>query len=207
MAEAVAISLKVSGAKETKAALERLARQSPARARRAVNRSIGVARQRVIKTVAGATGIPKSVLGGRKSRIVSAAGGRRPSRGYIKQVKASRRRAQGALVGLIAGVRFSNIGRKRLGRSRPKPGGVGEPFNATTRSGHRSLFQRHPPLSRVSRGSSAGTRRANLPIREVVIPIEPWASRAIQVHMRRVARTVYPAKLWEELKKSIKPGR
>lgn len=201
------VTLSVSGAKETKEALEKLARQSPARARRAVNRSIGVARQRVIKTVAATTGISKSVLGGRRTRLEVGPRARGSSRGYIKQVKASRRRAEGALVGLIAGVRFSRLGRKRLGRSRPKPGGAGQPFEASMRSGHRSLFQRHPPLSRISRGASPGTRRANLPIREVVIPIEPWASRAIRVHMRRVARTVYPAKLWEELQKSIKPRR
>lgn len=196
MAAGIGIGVKVTGTEKTMRALESLARQSPAAARRAVNRTIGVARQRVIKSVSKATGINQRVLGGARGR------------GYIKQVKASRRRAQGALVGLVEGVRFANLRRKRIGSLKRKPGGIGAPFAASLRSGHASLFERHPPMLRTSgSGRTPNTARKNLPIREVVIPIEPHAGRAIRVHMRRAARTVYPRKLWEELQKRIKPAR
>lgn len=195
MARGMSITVKVTGADATMQTLNRLARESPAAARRAVNRTVGVARQRVIKSVSSATGITQRVLRGAKGR------------GYIKQVKANRRRSQGALVGLVEGVRFSALRRKRLGSLKRKPGGAGEPF-AVTAGSHSSLFERRSPTIRISgSGRSAGTRRKNLPIREVVIPIEPHASRAIRIHMRRAARTVYPAKLWEEIRKRAKPGR
>lgn len=194
-------TVRISGVKATNLALERLASTSPARARAAVNRTVGVARARVIKTLARITGLSRAVLGGRKGRKGV------KGRGYIKLVRATRMRAQGALVGLVEGVRFSRIRRQRLGRSQRKPGGLGEPFRATLRSSHSSLFERTSPQKRVSRTASEGTTRYNLPIREVVIPLEPHASRAIIIIMRRVARTVYPAKIWEELRKSITPVR
>lgn len=174
--------------------MERLARQSPARARRAVNRTLGVVRKRVIKSVSIRTGIAQRVLGGSK----------RSGKGYIKQVK-GRRQPRGWIVALVEGVRFSRLQRKTLGRLDRKPGGAGKPFRAETKSGHSSLFERRPPMRRKSAGSSPGTRRFNLPIREIVIPIQPHAERAIRIHMRRAARSVFPAKLWEELQKSIKP--
>lgn len=197
------LRVRVSGIRETRAAFERLQNQSPAAARRAVNRTVGVARKRVIRAVARKVGVPQSVIGGRQgSRRRNVKG-----RGYIKQIKASRFRAVGGLVALIEGIRFSKLRRKRLGRSARKPGGLGEPFRGTMRSGFQSLFERVPPQVRVSRGASAGTQRKNLPIREVVIPIEPFASRAVRTIMRRVARTVYPAKIWQELQKFMKRAR
>lgn len=196
MPAGIGISVKVTGAIETQRALELLARQSPAAARRAVNRTIGVARKRVIRSISRATGINQRVIGGAKGR------------GYVKQVKASKRRAQGALVVLIEGVRFSRLNRKTIGSLKRKPGGAGTPFPGIMRSGHASLFERYPPMVRVSgSGITLNTRRRNLPVREVVIPIEPQASRAIRVHMRRVARSVYPQKLWEEIRKRAKPVR
>lgn len=183
------IRVVVTGRAETEAALERLARESPARARAAMNRTVGVARSRVIKVLSRITGISRAVLGGRRGS------GRRnvTGKGYIKQIRATRARPQAALVGLVAGVRFSNLRRRTLGRLSPAPGAAGKPFRATVASGHRSLYQRKT--------------RARLPIKEVVIPIEPHASRAIRVLMLRAARTVYPQKIWEELRKSIKPVR
>lgn len=203
--------VRISGVKSTNVALERLASTSPARARAAVNRTVGVARARVIKALARITGLSRAVLGGRKGRKGV------KGRGYIKLVRATRMRSQGALVGLVEGVRFSNIRRQRLGRSQRKPGGLGEPFRATLRSSHSSLFERKSPQKKASpdrrpratqkKRATSGIRRYNLPIREVVIPLEPHASRAIIIIMRRVARTVYPAKIWEELRKSITPVR
>jgi len=195
----------VAGDKATQAALERLARESPRRARAAANRTVGVARSRVIKTLARITGVPQNVIGGRRGG--RRRGGRVKGRGYIKLVRATRRRPQAALVGLVEGIRFGRLKRKNLGRSQRKPGGIGQPFRATMRSSHDSLFERVRPQSRVSRGATAGTTRQNLPIREVVIPLEPHASRAIRTHMKRAARSVYPKKIWEELRKSIKPVR
>lgn len=195
----------VTGDKATEAAFERLARESPSRARAASNRTVGVARSRVIKVLARMTGIPQNILGGRRGGLRR--GKRVKGKGYIKQVKATRRRQQAALVGLVEGVRFSRLPRKRLGRSQRKPGGIGQPFRATMRSSHDSLFERRSPQSRVSRRATPNTTRPNLPIREVVIPLEPHASRAIRVHMRRAARSVYPKKIWEELRKGIKPVR
>lgn len=210
--------VRIVGARETQAALERLALESPAGARRAINRTIGVARQRVIKALSRLTGIPRTVLGGKKSRGRGAS--RVKGRGYVKQVRASRSRSEGALVVLTQGVRFSRIGRKTLGRSQRKPGGLGEPFRARMPSGFDSLFERVYPQTKVGpdrrpRKSSASrasiptitigrTNRPNLPIREVVIPLEPHASRAARTLMRRAARTVLPAKVWEELNKSIR---
>ena len=191
----IAIEFKVTGAKETQQALEKLARQSPARARRAVNRTIGVVRKRVIKSVSVRTGIPQRVLGG----------SRRSGTGYIKQIK-GRGAPRSWIVALVEGVRFSRLNRKGLGRSRRKPGGLGKPFMATMARGHQSLFERVPPQRRHT-PAGAGVQRANLPIHEIVIPIQPYAQRAIQVHMRRAERTVYPAKLWEELQKSIQRTR
>lgn len=191
MPAGVTIRVQLEGADEMRRAFDRLASESPARARLAVNRTLGVVRKRVIRYVAGATGVSQRILGGPRGR------------GYIKQIKASRR-ARGAIVALVEGVRFSNLGRSRLGRSRRKPGGTGQPFHATMRSGHASLFERRPPLVRTSPG---GGRRRNLPIREVVVPLQPHAGRAIRVHMKRATRTVYPAKLWEEIQKSIKPAK
>lgn len=200
------LSVRLTGAQETAQALEKLARESPVRARRAVNRTIGVARQRVIKSLSRLTGVSRTVLGGRKGRRTRA-GGRVKGKGYIKQVKASRHRSEGALVALVEGVRFSRLRRKTPGRLRFKPGGVGQPFRASVASGHESLFRRHLPATRVSRGASAGTQRRNLPIRELVIPLEPHASRVLRIIMARVSRTVYPDKVWEELRKSITPVR
>lgn len=200
----------VAGDKATQAALERLARESPRRARAAANRTVGVARSRVIKTLARITGVPQNVIGGRRGG--RRRGGRVKGRGYIKLVRATRRRPQAALVGLVEGIRFGRLKRKNLGRSQRKPGGIGQPFRATMRSSHDSLFERVRPQSRVSASvkeieRSPGARRYNLPIREVVIPLEPHASRAIRTHMKRAARSVYPKKIWEELRKGIKPVR
>lgn len=198
--------LRVRGVEQTQANLKRLAEQSPARARRAVNRTIGVARQRVITSIASATGLSRAVIGGRRGGTTRA-GVKRKGRGYVKGVRATRRRAQGALVVLTRGVRFGQTRRKTLGGLRRAPGGLGQPFSATMPSGHSSVFERRAPQSRTSRRATDKTQRRNLPIREVVIPIEPYASRAARVVMRRVSRTVYPAKVWEELQKSIKPAR
>lgn len=197
--------ISITGAKETERAFERLARESPRRARAASNRTVGVARARVIKTLARITGVPQNVIGGRRGG--RRGGGRVKGRGYIKLVRATRRRQQAGLVGLVEGIRFSRLKRKTLGRSQRKPGGVGQPFRATMGISHDSLFERVSPQSRISRGATENTRRFNLPIREVVIPMEPHATRAILVHMRRAARSVYPKKIWEELQKSIKPVR
>lgn len=195
----------VTGDKATRAAFERLARESPRRARAAANRTVGVARSRVIKTLARITGVPQNVIGGRRGG--RRRGGRVKGRGYIKLVRATRRRQQAGLVGLVEGIRFGRLKRKNLGRSQRKPGGIGQPFRATMRSSHDSLFERVRPQSRVSRRATPNTTRPNLPIREVVIPLEPHASRAIRAHMKRAARSVYPKKIWEELRKSIKPVR
>lgn len=203
MVETVTIELKVTGARELERNLRNLGRGSHTAARRAVNRTIGVARERVVKSVSRATGIPQRVLRGSNRRKNRRLGVTVKGRGYIKQVKASRRRSLGALVGLVEGVRFSALKRKRLGGLRRKPGGQGQPFRQTLRSGKASLFERKTTLTRISRRASPGTRRANLPIREVVIPIQPHAERAIRVHMARAGRTVYPQKLWEELEKLI----
>ncbi len=203
MAENVEITLKVTGARELEQALKRLGRRSHTLARRAVNRTIGVARQRVIKSVSRATGIPRRVLGGTTRRKSRATGQVQKGRGYIKHVKASRRRSAGALVGLVEGVRFSALKRQRLGGARRKPGGQGQAFRQRMPSGKSTLFERRAVLTRTSRADSPGTRRANLPIREVVIPIQPHAERAIRVHMRRTARSVYPQKLWEEIQRFI----
>ncbi len=192
MTQGITIAFKVSGAKETQAALDRLARESPARARRAVNRTMGVVRKRVVRSVSNATGISQRVL----------AGSKRSGTGYIKQIK-GRRRPRSWIVALVEGVRFSRLGRKRLGRLQRKSGGLGKPFLATMRSGHSSLFERVGPQRRAT----MGRRSFNLPIREVVIPIQPYAQRAIRVHMKRGERTVYPAKLWEEIEKSIQRKR
>ncbi len=193
MTQGITIAFKVSGAKETQAALDRLARESPARARRAVNRTMGVVRKRVVRSVSNATGISQRVL----------AGSKRSGTGYIKQIK-GRSRPRSWIVALVEGVRFSRLGRKRLGRLQRKPGGLGKPFAATMPPyGHSGLFERVAPQRRAV----LGRRSFNLPIREVVIPIQPYAQRAIRVHMKRGERTVYPAKLWEELQKSIKRVR
>lgn len=196
MPEGLGIKLTVKGDAETVRALESLARQSPAAAARAVNRTIGVAKKRVVRSISRATGINQRVIGGAKGR------------GYVKQVKASRRRGTGALVVLTEGVRFSQLNRKTLGHLKRKPGGAGIPFNARMASGPASLFERRPPMSRISQsGRTPNTLRKNLPIRELVLPIQPYADRAIRIHMRRVARSVYPQKVWEELRKRIKPVR
>ncbi len=192
MTQGVTISFKVTGAKETQAALERLARESPARARRAVNRTMGVVRKRVVRSVSNATGISQRVL----------AGSKRSGTGYIKQIK-GRSRPRSWIVALVEGVRFSRLGRKRLGRLQRKPGGLGKPFFGSMPSGHSALFERVGPQRRAA----IGRRSFNLPIREVVIPIQPYAQRAIRIHMKRGERTVYPAKLWEELQKSIQRKR
>lgn len=203
MAETIDIGIRIRGARELERALQDLGRGSHTAARLAVNRTIGVARQRVIKYVSRATGIPRRILGGTTRRKSRATGLVQKGRGYIKHVKASRRRNTGALVGLVEGVRFSALKRKRLGVSRRKPGGQGQPFYQTMPGGRPSLYERRDPTTRRSRRSSPATRRRNLPIREVVIPIQPHAERAIRVHMQRAARTVYPEKLWEELRKRI----
>lgn len=196
MPEGLGIKLTVKGDAETARALESLARQSPAVAARAVNRTIGVAKKRVIRSISRATGINQRVIGGAKGR------------GYVKQVKASRRRGTGALVVLTEGVRFSQLKRNTLGHLKRKPGGAGVPFNAVMPTGHASLFERRPPMMRISQsGFHPKTRRKDLPIREVVVPTQPYADRAIRIHMRRVARTVYPQKVWEGLRKRIKPVR
>lgn len=199
------IKLTVSGTEHTRAAFERLGRESPARLRRAQNRTAGVARERAIKSTAKATGVPQRVLRGRQTRKSKA--GLVKGTGYFKLLKATRTRGFAAVVVLVEGVRFSALKRQSLGRARRKPGGQGEPFRATMRSGHSSLFERRAPLTRVSRGNTEKTRRPNLPIREVVIPIYDAAERATKILMRRAARSVLPAKLWEELRKSIKPVR
>ena len=203
MAENVTVELKVTGARELERNLRRLGRGSHTAARRAVNRTIGVARERVVKSVSRATGIPQRILRGTNRRKNRRLGTTVKGRGYIKQVKASRRRSMGALVGLVEGVRFSALKRKRLGTLRRKPGGQDKPFMQTMPSGRASLFERGATLSRTSRSNRAGARRRNLPIREVVIPIQPHAERAIRVHMKRAGRTVYPQKLWEEIEKLI----
>ncbi len=201
MTAGITVEFRVTGAKETQRAFERLARESPARARKAVNRTVGVVRKRVIRSVSTRAGIPQRILGGSK----------RSGKGYIKQIK-GRRSPRGWIVALVEGVTFSKLGRKTIGRSTPKPGGVGR-FNATMKGGHASLFERRPPMTRISPDrskagrASVNTVRRNLPIREIVIPLEPHAGHAIRVHMKRAARTVYPAKLWEELGKGIKPVR
>lgn len=189
------IEWKVSGSRELRQALDNLGRKAPTAARRAVNRTIGVARQRVIRSVSGATGISRSVLGGARARRRGGAVVKK-SRGYIKHVKASRRRSTGAIVALVEGVRFSATGRKRIGHLRMKPGWSGVPFA-------------QPGMTRRGAGGSLYERqgKASYPVREVVIPIQPYAERAIRVHMRRAARTVYPNKLWEELKKHITPAQ
>ncbi len=207
MAETVTIELKTVGARELERALIETGRGSYTAARRAVNRTIGVARKRVIKSVSRATGISQRVLGGATTRRNRRTGVKVKGRGYIKQVKASRRRSTGALVGLVEGVRFSALNRQRLGRLQRKRGGSGEPFRSQMPSGKASLFERVGLGQRISRGASPGTKRKNLPIREVLVPIQPHAERAIRVHMRRAARTVYPEKLWEELIKRINPAR
>ncbi len=207
MPETVSVKLEVTGARELEAALVRLGRGSYTAARRAMNRTVGVARRRVIKSVSRATGISQRVLGGATRRRNRATGVVTKGRGYIKHVKASRRRPAAALVGLVEGVRFSAVNRQTLGRFQRKFGGQGQAFRQQMPSGKATLFERTTRLSRVSRRASPGTRRQNLPIREVVIPIQPHAERAIRVHMKRAARTVYPEKLWEELQKHIKPAR
>lgn len=205
----IGLEVRIEGAQETRKALERLAAESPARARAAMNRTVGVARSRVIKTVSRLTGVPQSVLGGRRGSARRGVKGR----GYIKLVRATRRRTTAALVGLVEGVRFSRLKRRSLGRSERKPGGLGQPFRAEMRSGHSSLFERKAPQTKISRDRSkaerktVNTQRKNLPIREVVIPIWRQATRAIKVHMMRAARSVLPRKIWEEIQKSIKPAR
>jgi len=207
------IDIKISGDAALKRNFELLAQRSPAAARQAVNRTIGVARSRVIKSVSRATGIPRRVLGGRTTRRNRATGGKIRGHGYIKQIKATRRSPTGALVALTEGVRFSRLRRVGLGDVIRKPGGTGEVFRATMPSGHASIFERRPPMVRISADVSKNNRkrirtvRKNLPIREVVIPILTAAERAIRVHMRRAARTVYPRKLWEELEKRMPKTR
>ena len=185
------IFFKVKGDKELERALNNLGRKAPTAARRAVNRAIGVARQRVIRHVAAHTGLSRAVIGGRTSRRARSTGLKTKGRGYIKQVKASRRRSTGALVALVEGILFHQTHRKTATGLRIGPGG--KPFRG------RSRWSRSETLLRRQ-------GRARFPIQEVVIPIQPYAERAIRVHMRRAARTVYPAKLWEELKKHIKPA-
>ncbi len=203
MAETVTVELNVTGARELEARLKSLGRGSHTAARRAVNRTIGVARERVVKYVSRATGIPQRILRGTNRRRNRRLGVTVKGRGYIKQVKASRRRSMGALVGLVEGVRFSKLKRRTLGSLKRKPGGQGRAFRQTVPGGKQSFFEREAVLTRTSQRATAGTRRRNLPIREVVIPIQPHAERAIRVHMKRAARTVYPEKLWEELEKLI----
>jgi hypothetical protein len=210
------IKINITGADETKRNFEKLAQRAPGAARQAVNRTIGVARSRVIKTVSRQTGISRRVLGGRKTRMNRQLGARVRGHGYIKQIKATRRRQAGALVGLVAGVRHSRTGRARLvpkARVYRKPGGLGRSFPATMRSGHIGIFERVPVQARVSNDASKSGRRRvatirkNLPIREVVYNIRHPVERAIRVHMKRAARTVYPQKLWEELEKRIPKAR
>jgi len=200
-----AVRLHIEGDKATMAALRRLAEESPARARAAQNRTMGVVKSRVIKTVSRLTGIPRRILGGRQGRNTRA--GRIKGTGYFKLSKATRTRRFAQLFGLVEGVPFRRLKRKSLRGSARKPGGLGEPFRATMPSGFNTLFERASPQTRISKTATPGTKRRNLPIREVTIPIWRHAIRAMRTHTLRAARTVFPGKIWEELQKSIKPVR
>ncbi len=206
----VAIKMRVEGDEAARRAFERLARESPTRARAAVNRTLGVARVRVARSIANATGIPRRVLLGRHTRRVRATGAYAKGKGYLKLLKATRRRSAGALVALTEGVLFSRTGRRRLGAMRRPPGGVGQPFTGAMPSGHSSLFERRAPMKGISRDASKTgrarieTRRKNLPIRELLISIIDPARRAIRIHMRRAGRSVLPIKVREELAKTIR---
>lgn len=70
-------------------------------------------------------------------------------------------------------------------------------FIATLESGHTGVFERVGHLTHVSKSNSKGTRRFNLPIRELTLPSVPatLVAEEIDTKLRAYAAPVYEAEL------------
>lgn len=191
------IEANITGIETTVDNIRHVASVTPGRAAGAMNDSVKEARKTTVRRLAARTGLSQRLLGGTTDK------GRG---GHIKRTVARARRPKARLVGLVAGVRLARAGMRHLGKSpmNMPPSVAPRVFWQRTRSGHRGVFARYPlPSRRRSISASSGTRRPNLPIKEVVIQLYPAARAIMTETMDYVSRQLYPRFLWQRLERAI----